>query len=244
MLLLSGFVAQALEAAEVKQRPAVKMLRACAYYRLGKFSRALSECSEVLGSGNAKLVSYADQLKGCGFKCSASTQLDLCKLLVGTFSAGDMCRECFLHEEEWDAAQEAFSSALSRSTVPNAEMTKAFVAATKAASAGEIFASSPSASWLVPVTHSPRCAGTSPINFSTLQPQSVTAEPPLVIEVKSHDPQVTAAKVAKSMARPGPSVKAEDLTEVPFAGNIELLAPKKYRCVLQHPRFICAICSQ
>lgn len=77
MMVLSSFVAQALEAAETKQRPAVKMLRACAYYRLGKFSRALSECSEVLGSGNAKLASYADQLKGCGFQCSASTQTHL-----------------------------------------------------------------------------------------------------------------------------------------------------------------------
>lgn len=61
----------------------------------------------------------------------------------------------------------------------------------------------------------------------------MTAEPPQVLQVKSLDPQAAAAKVAQSMARPGPSVKAEDLAEVPFAGNIELLAPKKYRYVLR-----------
>lgn len=76
------------------------------------------------------------------------------------------------------------------------------------------------------------------MDFSALQEHSVTAEPPLVIAAKCHDPQATAAKVAKSMARPGPSVKAEDLTEVPFAGNIELLAPKKYRCVLRNLHLI------
>lgn len=49
-----------------------------------------------------------------------------------------MCRECFLHEEEWDAAQEAFSSALSRGTAPNVDAVKAFVAATKLAAEGEM----------------------------------------------------------------------------------------------------------
>lgn len=157
---------------------------------------------------------------------------------------GGVCRECFLREEEWDAAQEAFSSALRRGTVPDAEKTKAFVAATEAASAGEMFTSSPSAICSVPASHSLCRVGTSPIDFSALQQQSVTAQPPLVIVVRSHDPQATAAKVAQSMSRPGPSVKAEDLTEVPFAGNIELLAPKKYRCVWQHPCFICAMYSR
>lgn len=68
-----GFASQALEAAEDKQRPSVKMLRACAYYRLGKFSRALSECSEVLGSGYAKLACFADQLKGYGSRAQYAT---------------------------------------------------------------------------------------------------------------------------------------------------------------------------
>jgi hypothetical protein len=57
----------------------------------------------------------------------------------------------------------------------------------------------------------------------------VTAEPPQVVAAKTLDAQAASAKVAQSMARPGPSVKAEELSAVPFAGNIELLAPKKYR---------------
>lgn len=87
----------------------------------------------------------------------------------------------------------------------------------------------------VPVSEQKRrmCVGTSPIDFGSLEQHSVTFQPPEVVAPKSLNSQAASAKVSQSMARPGPSVKAEDLAEVPFAGNIELLAPKKYRCACQ-----------
>jgi hypothetical protein len=66
---------------------------------------------------------------------------------------------------------------------------------------------------------------------------------------RSLDVKDTAARVAASMARPGPSVKAADLTaaNVPFAENVDLVAPTKYRCVLitacfstSHERICCS----
>ena len=76
------------------------------------------------------------------------------------------------------------------------------------------------------------CAGSAAIDFSTLQEYSATSNPPELVAPKAMNPQAASARVAEAMSRPGPSVRAEDLTEVPFAGNIELLAPKKYRYVV------------
>ena len=43
-----------------------------------------------------------------------------------------------MHEDEWDAALEAFDSACSRENAQNKEAVKEFVAATKAASSGKL----------------------------------------------------------------------------------------------------------
>jgi hypothetical protein len=55
---------QVLKTANESTRPVYKLLRACAYFRLGKLSRALSDCSEVLGYADARVLSPANQLKG------------------------------------------------------------------------------------------------------------------------------------------------------------------------------------
>lgn len=62
-------------------------------------------------------------------------------------------------------------------------------------------------------------------------------------KAKKPSVQEVSQRVDQSMARPGPSVRAEDLSQAPFAGNIDLIAPTKYRyitCVLlseQHVKF-------
>lgn len=56
---------QALKLADDKYKLSTQLSRARAYFRLGKYSRALSDCSEVLGSRDAALACSANQLKGC-----------------------------------------------------------------------------------------------------------------------------------------------------------------------------------
>lgn len=48
---------------------------------------------------------------------------------------------------------------------------------------------------------------------------------------KPADPQAHAARVSSAMARPGPSVRTEDLSveSDPFAGHVPLEKPSKYR---------------
>jgi hypothetical protein len=46
------------------------------------------------------------------------------------------CRECFLHEDEWEAASEAFDAALKEADSSAKAAVRAFVEATAAASAG------------------------------------------------------------------------------------------------------------
>lgn len=51
-------------------------------------------------------------------------------------------------------------------------------------------------------------------------------------EAKPFDGKAQAERINAAMARPGPSVRAEDLdiAENPFAGHVPLEAPSKYRC--------------
>lgn len=60
---------QALKLADDKYKFSTQLSRARAYFRLGKYSRALSDCIEVLGSRDASLACSANQLKGCGIRC-------------------------------------------------------------------------------------------------------------------------------------------------------------------------------
>lgn len=52
-----------------------------------------------------------------------------------------------------------------------------------------------------------------------------------MLEPKTKKPSVheISQRVDQAMARPGPSVRAEDVSQAPFAGNIDLIAPTKYR---------------
>ena len=56
---------QAIKTASKPSQSAAMLLRACVYFRLGKFSRALSDCSEVAGHADKRVTSPANQLKGC-----------------------------------------------------------------------------------------------------------------------------------------------------------------------------------
>lgn len=55
---------QAMKAAPEKFKYNTQLSRARAYFRLGKVTRSLSDCSEVLGSQDAGLHASAGQLKG------------------------------------------------------------------------------------------------------------------------------------------------------------------------------------
>jgi hypothetical protein len=56
---------------------------------------------------------------------------------------------------------------------------------------------------------------------------TTTAKP-----AKPFDPSAHAKLISQAMARPGPAVRAEELTvgENPFGGHVPLEAPSKYRC--------------
>lgn len=158
----------------------LKLLRACAFYRLGKFSRALSDCSEVAGQADKRVTSPANQLKG----------------------------ECFLRDNDPEAALEAFQKAQSEQGELKDGAINAFIAAAGSDNAD--------------------------VDFSSLEEHSVASCTDLLLkmlETKGKKPavQVVSQRVDQAMARPGPSVRAEDLSQAPFAGNIELIAPTKYR---------------
>lgn len=72
------------------------------------------------------------------------------------------------------------------------------------------------------------------VDFSTLEEFSVASCTDMLVSIlhpSAQKPSVekVSQRVDKAMSRPGPSVRAEDLTQAPFAGNIELIAPSKYR---------------
>ena len=77
----------------------------------------------------------------------------------------------------------------------------------------------------------PNTAG---VDFQALEEYSVancTEALLTMFQSKAKKPSVqeVSQRVDQSMARPGPSVRAEDLSQAPFAGNIDLIAPTKYR---------------
>eukprot|EP00892_Ulva_mutabilis_P006927 jgi/Ulvmu1/4606/UM002_0335.1 len=157
-----------------------KLLRACAFFRLGKFSRALSDCSEVAGQADPRVTCPANQLKG----------------------------ECFLRDDDKEAALEAFQTAEKQNAALKKGAIKAYIAAAGSESDG--------------------------IDTDVLEKFSVANCTDSILDIlqptaKKANVEVVSQRVDKAMARPGPSVRAEDLAQAPFAGNIELLAPSKYR---------------
>jgi hypothetical protein len=55
---------QAVKLADDKYKCSTILSRARAYFRVGRYTRALSDCSDVLGSNDASLAGSASQLKG------------------------------------------------------------------------------------------------------------------------------------------------------------------------------------
>lgn len=194
------------------QKTKMQMSRARAYFRLGKRALALNDCSEVIARDPA-LASSAHQLKG----------------------------ECFLHEGEPESALESFQAgqALVKPDSKASEYLAAWVNATEKAIAdagpgGEptvnfeslkAFSQAASASDRGH-TPAPKAGVARPSADSPRRaPDAGPAEPAVV----THSTATGEQRLNEAMKRPGPSISATDLGDMPFTSGVALPAPAKYR---------------